>query len=331
MLFAEAEREWQSVPEWVRYLIGFGFDWPGKDPVTRRIALISMPCDSAAPGLVALGVLRRRLELEGANDLSEHFQRMASLAQLGDRDTILRPRNGRGRFVMDRGQDRDGALWVRQVPQSTGFRSSAASSASAGLQKWRITPENSTEWRFDGEAPVQVLHGDRIPHGHHYAELVNHGGTVLLANLTQSDSAICLAGRVVGESSTRSTMAGIRFQCEGNVVDLSQLLTIQDWSPGMVSRLSFFNSRTGQIDRATRHPQILVADGDTAFLKVVDKEEFQGADVIGVIHRTMDRDSLDDLGAKLVELEQWYVRDIAMPGSLPAPPRGISVLRLKRR
>lgn len=67
MQFSEADAPWQPVPSWADFLIRCGFAWAnGGDK--RRISVISMPCESAGAGLVALGAIRRRLALDDAND-----------------------------------------------------------------------------------------------------------------------------------------------------------------------------------------------------------------------------------------------------------------------
>jgi hypothetical protein len=87
MQFSEANGAWQVIPRWADFLIRLGFEWPEGESETRRIGLISMPCDSAAAGLIALGAMRRRLELDDANDLTAHFQRIRALALRG-RDVL---------------------------------------------------------------------------------------------------------------------------------------------------------------------------------------------------------------------------------------------------
>ena len=59
MLFSEDNDSWREVPDWASFLLRLGVKFP-LDPIeTRRICLVSMPCDSAAAGLVALGAMVR--------------------------------------------------------------------------------------------------------------------------------------------------------------------------------------------------------------------------------------------------------------------------------
>src|SRR5690242_18195480 len=72
-LFSEANQDWRPIPSWVRLLINLGYKWPYRAAGTRRIALISMPGDSAGAPLIALGALIRDLGNPEANDLGAHF------------------------------------------------------------------------------------------------------------------------------------------------------------------------------------------------------------------------------------------------------------------
>lgn len=318
--FSEATGSWQIIPKWVDSLLMFGYMWAESERASRKIGLISMPCDSAASGLVALGAMRRRLELDGANDLASHFQRIQALALHGNIQATLFYRKKRGRehgpYLLD-GQFSAGLVWVK-LESSPDLRRT-------------ISFANAIDWQFDEEAPVQVHCGDKVPYERHYAELVNGGAAVVASNLLRSDSGICLAGRVTGEGDTQRNLAEIRFRADGRVADLSQLLTIQGWSPGTISRVSFFNSRTGMLDRRTGQPRLVVADGGASFLKVVEGEEFKQSDILGVIHTAVERDKLEELGSKLASLDQWYVRDIKLRGAIPSLPRGIAVAILTRR
>jgi hypothetical protein len=54
--FSESGLDRKEIPAWAHYLIRLGNSWPYPDPGKRRIALVSMPFDSAAAALIALGV-----------------------------------------------------------------------------------------------------------------------------------------------------------------------------------------------------------------------------------------------------------------------------------
>jgi hypothetical protein len=93
----------------------------------------------------------------------------------------------------------------------------------------------------------------------------------------------------------------------------------------------FFNTRTGQFDRQSGLPNLVVVDGDAAFLKVINADEFRNSDVVGVIHRAVERDRLEAVGNMVAELAQWYVPEPERVETIPGVPRGISLSTLRRR
>ena len=329
------------MPSWAQYLIEFGYNWP-RDPMGgRRIAVISMPCDSAAAGLIVLGAMRRCLEDATANDIALHITRIEKdfiaysqncqeLCPSSECDTkkvgcglaqripnVLRNEDECGRFEFHR-KDSTG-VWVRKVqPLPKHYAVS-------------ITPGSASGWYFEGEAPVQVSTGEHLPFQPIYDELVPNAGPILDANLLRSYSGVCLAGRVAGESRTRSILADIRFGVAGEVAQLDTLSTVHAWNPGTASRVSFFNSRTGQVDRTTARPVLTIADGDSSFLRVMSKAALQQSDVVAVIDRTLDRERLEAVGLKLASLAQWYIPDVALLNLVVPTPKGISIAVLKRR
>ena len=72
MYFAEDNEDWVSIPEWVNFLIRFGYCWSRINHKGRRVALVSMPCSSPGAGLIALGALIGDLGEAQANDVATH-------------------------------------------------------------------------------------------------------------------------------------------------------------------------------------------------------------------------------------------------------------------
>jgi hypothetical protein len=324
MRFSEADAPWCTVPVWADFLLRYGFIW-GEARDKRRIGVVSMPCESAGAGLVALGAMRRRLALDDANDSLSHYQRIERLATRCEGETFLRHDVMKGRFRLE-GRDQRGLVWARKEPPST-----ADTFEKSGPPRVVILPSNASEWQFEREAPTRAIEGAGLPYGTFYEQLIEGAPVPLASNLTQSDSAVCLAGRVAGGSVSKSVFAEIRFEINGQVADLTQLVTVHQWSPGTVSRVTFFNSRTGQLDRNTGSTELVVADGDSAFLRTLDAAEFKQSDIVGVIHRAIERDRLESLGTKLADLKQWYASDGDMLDRLPQTPAGITLSVLKRR
>lgn len=323
MQFSEADAPWQPVPSWADFLIRCGFAWAnGGDK--RRISVISMPCESAGAGLVALGAIRRRLALDDANDSLSHFQRIEKLAGRQEGETFLRHHTIKGWFRLD-GKDQRGLVWVRREPAGAGD-----TTTHSGPPRVVILASNANDWRFEREAPTQAIQGAGLPHGRFYEQLIEGAAAPLETNLKQSDSGICLAGRVTGETASRDVYAALRFESHGNIADLAQLLTVHRWSPDTVSRVTFFNSRTSQLDRSAGSTNLVVADGDLALLKVLEAAEFRHSDVVGVIHRAVERDRLESVGTRLAELSQWYAPDRDMLDRVPPAPIRVTVSAQRR-
>jgi len=110
--FSEANSPWQVIPQWAEFLIKCGYIWGDTVPSRRRIGVISMPCESAAAGLVALGAMRRRLTVDGANDSISHYQRIGDWQRAMMPRRFLRHHKYKGRFRLEN-KDRSGLIWVR--------------------------------------------------------------------------------------------------------------------------------------------------------------------------------------------------------------------------
>jgi hypothetical protein len=316
MLFSESASSWQAVPAWAQFLINFGYCWDQRDR-RRRIAIVSMPCDSAAAGLIALGAIRRRLELSCANDLAAHYERFKALSTTSGEQPAVRHRHRPGRFRFD-SMDSEGNPWLRHDTKDD--------------YRMVVLPANATDWQFDGEAPVMAAEDAEIPYELFYRALIEGVNSIHAHNLRTTDSVLCLAGRSAGESVTRRALDEVNFQLSGEIASLSSLLSVQAWLSGRASRLTFYNVRTGNRDREVGTPMILMADGHTSFLDVVDQPDFHNSDIISVISRTVEREELERVGAKIASFEQWYVPEPYAPcadrGQLP---RGMELLLLVRQ
>jgi hypothetical protein len=314
MEFSEANGLWQEIPEWVDFLVRLGFYWPKRATKSRRIALISLPCDSAAAGLVALGAMCKALGDPNANDISQHFQRIRN-----EPDKILFHRDeGRKTFQIDC-EDSYG-LWIKEVHGTSNYRRT-------------INAANASRVRFQDEPWVEVITGNQLPYGSIYRELVDKGGHILETNLRQTYSGLCLAGRIMGENKTRGIMADVRFRSDDAAqAGLDQLLSVHDWSREKISRVSFFNSRTKKRDRETARPWLVIADGDQSFFSVLDHRTlFSQSDIIATIDRTIERGRLEVIAQKISDLTQWYVREENVPSEVSCKTRGLSVAIWKKR
>ncbi len=346
MLFSEINNAWKPIPSWMEFLIRLGTEWPNDNSGQRRIALVSMPCDSPAAGLITLGSLVRDLGSPNSNDIEGHYDHLLRYAQqyldsCRSCDFDCKPDVTHCGHIERATGRLHSTLYPRKtflISDKTNIRKRqlvwnyAAGRGQTGIQY--PSPKYAMNWYIDGQPPVQM----DISHGQltdtPYRQLVMNAA-ILPENLYLTWSGLCLAGRVKGEAATREMCGSIRFQSGATEYTLPELLTIYGWSHrngnDSISRLTFFNPRTDQLDRHGSPPLLVVADGDACFLKALAKSEFQRSDVIGVIHRTIERDSLELIGSRMANLRQWYDADSETLARMLPAPRGISVSILKKR
>jgi hypothetical protein len=188
--------------------------------------------------------------------------------------------------------------------------------------------EELKEFFIQGESPPEIHSSAAGLDGFRYNSLLGKA-TIVPENHRRSFGGLCMAGRAGGENLTKQVCETLRFRNVSGEFTLRAALTIRGWSAENVSRVSFFNPRTGHLDRNTVLPSLVVADGDTPFLKAASKPEFQQSDIIGIIDQTLERDRLEAVGLKLAHFAQWYAPDEDLLASL-MPPRGLSLAILKR-
>jgi len=309
--YKEGDGSWIDVPAWAQFLIELGYYWSGEH-ARRRIALISLPCQSTGAGLIALGLLRNRMERPGADDLSRHFNRISELASDGDRRLRLVHRSRPRQRYVPWHVDADG-VWVRQINVDNPVSRTIAASTAA-------------EWHFEAEPQMQLAAGAVISHRQIYDAMIPGQAVCLTENLSRSDSAICLATEVLGEAAAQEKYTSTFFGDERHSVSLAELLTVHAWSSTVTSRVLLWNARLNRMDRAGT-PHVVVADGHACFQRIINREEFQSADIVCVFHRLIDRTALEELGAKIGDLRQWY-EDVPMAAE--TLPNGISMLTLAR-
>jgi hypothetical protein len=150
------------------------------------------------------------------------------------------------------------------------------------------------------------------------------------ANLARTFSGICFAGRAAGQSSTRDWYDAVRFFHAGGRYALSDLLALRGWGAQGVSRMTYFNTRTGQFDRDSSFTKLVIADGHAALERVLSTREFDHSDVIAVVQRTTPDDASRGLAERLAALRQWYTADDTSPVPGRAAPRGVAVQVLRQ-
>lgn len=340
VLFSEASAEWRPLPQWADFLIQLGYRWREPDHELRRVGLISMPCDSAGAGLVALGALVSGLGDPSANDVEGHYDALLRharqyLDECRDCDMRCSPREKRcGHTTEAKGKVRRRGKEAWEISDRTSFserRLVFFRKHKRGDILWQPNPENLIDWQIEGEAPPSSHLSEQTLSAEPFRDIVPKAKLVP-ENLRLSFSGHCLAGRVLGERAAREAIGCIRFRCAAGDFSLCNLLTIRGWgSPTDVSRMTLFNGRTQVLDRRASPPALVIVDGDQSFLRVLARPEFQSSDIVGVCHRMIDRDRLEAIGNAMIQMRQWYVPDSRIIGVIPPPPRGIHASFLIRK
>jgi hypothetical protein len=250
--------------------------------------------------------------------MAAHWQRLLAMARGLRPKRVVRFDGQNRRYMIGDVDEARQLVWVREFESTSNLSRT-------------ITKSLSARWTFEGEPPVQVVTGEHLDYGRLYAALDTTQAPHLENNLRQSDSSVCLVGRTQGEAATRQAAMDMGFRHGDSTATLAELVTVEAWSPGRVSRMTYFNTRTGRCDRDVRPPKIVIADGDGALFAALQHEAFRESDIIGVVQKTIDHERLAAVSQKLSDLGQWYDEDSWAAIRSVAIPKGVSVRALRRR
>lgn len=325
-------QELELLPPWVQWLIELGQYW--QQTVRRRIALISMPCDSPAAGLVALGALIGDIADPRASDVEGHFAALIRYARqyldaCQSCTTRCRPAERRCGYASEAtGKLRhiSGRLLGPVLHYQEGANPVIRLNVGTGTAQ--LFPAAGQSYYVHHAPPIVAPAGQALDSAPYMA--LARGMHLDPTNLARTFSGTCFAGRAAGESSTRDWYDAVRFSHGGVGYALSDLLTLRGWGARGVSRMRFFNTRTGQFDRDSSFTRLVIADGHAALERVLSTREFDHSDVIAVVQRTSPDDLSRALGERLSAFRQWYTADDTslVPGR--AAPRGVAVQVLRQ-
>jgi hypothetical protein len=331
---SEGTGDYQPIPGWIDFAIQFGYRWISND--LRKIAVISMPCDTAAAALIALGALIRDLGRAAATNVGNHSEAIERYArqyiEFCSKCTVRCKPEIRlcGYAAEATGFLRYKGAKYRILGSTTCFGEDGLVLSRDG-GTWIVFNKRFPEFQIDGEPPSRLSETEPALSAQPYLEILGEA-RVLPSNLRESYSGLCLAGRSAGKTSTREAYAAIHFGNAETNNDLPRLLTIREWSrPATVSRAVFFNPRTENLESRQSSVSLVIADGDVSFLRILNRREFQRADIIGVFHRTIERNNLELIGNRIAHLRQWYEDDLEVSHEAPKAPRGIGVIILKQK
>lgn len=342
MQYFEVDTRYDTAPAWATAALGLGYRWRLSDSNARRIGLLSMPCESEAAGLIALGALRSDLERTTANHVDTHFdhllracrervaanmRREASPAELswdlrnsvddtrwrfaafdGERDAIVIEKATHRPFVKSKG---------KRIPNPNGVCSSY------------IMRDNAISWQLR-DCPLPQLPPDGKPlELSAYSDLPGCVGPVLEANLRRSYNGLVLVGQGAARDSTyMQKFYAAGFASADLRLPLGDLLTLHHSERKYIRRLRFLNERAHQ-DEATHEAWLVVADGISALLCA--EKLFPASDIIGVCNRDASVEAILLLKDWLNDIIRYYI-DIDsshyLPGEMPA---GMLLRVLQRR
>jgi hypothetical protein len=233
VFFSESDSGWKPLPDWVDFLIQIGRCWPSPVSGTRRLAIVSLPCDSPGAGLVALGALIRNLGLATATDAHGHYDQLLRHAHqhinyCAPCNLRCFPEQKRCGFVAEAAGVFRHVKTRKQyhVSAQTDFnkRRLAVSPREGG--SWTIySPKVGLDFRIDGDPVLRLATTEGELLGGTYSEIVP-GAPILPANLRESHSGLCFAGRIVGEAASRAICESAKFRLGQSEHALSELLTI---------------------------------------------------------------------------------------------------------
>ena len=331
------------MPLWSRYLIELGYRI--RKPVNDRqtITLVSMPCDSAGAGFVALGAIRKRMEIEGASDEAGHWQRIWDAAQ---RKMQLRLRKGRQNYV-----ELDGLAEFRGQPVADKVRIKYPNQA---LKTEFLSREEASRYTIEGEQPVkrqdkppenarEALATGDTAHDHEplYNALPPAGHGIKTENLATRDSSICLVGRTTGRPDAERILEKINFRLkERNErhATLLDLLTIRAGKENQNSRrLNYFNLRNhDQPFETAVMPSLFVVDGIQAACKMLTPQMrtdplCKHADFALVVSAIHEKDKLEEFSSALDALTDETVGyRVEQSGQDQTNPVGTLIMSLTR-
>lgn len=313
MKVSENNEEWIDCPNWLSWLIQFGYNcvWMSG---TRKILLLSMPCESCAAALVALGAMIRELTSQDSEHILSYWDSIVRQTNQyyqhcnNCHDLCNPEKKGCGFVAHATNKIRDSRRnrQISTIQPNTNSEKIEILSRNIKTTIMRKTPYPISYFQIDGGAPYCALNDSGKINLEPYqvicpTAILNH------ANLSISSSAVCLSGTVMGKEDSMRKYGSLRFQISEKVYTLFELLTIKEWSDQCsISRMTFYNSRTQTIDRHAGMSKIVIADGIDSLLSVLANREFQNINVVGLIDRTANRDKLETIGEKISSLRQWY-------------------------
>lgn len=330
MRYFEGNVLYEDFPRWAAGALNLGYRWHQGDNKTRRIGLLSMPCESEAAGLIALGALRGDLELSTANHVDTHFD----LLQRTCRELVTRRMQGGELFdesSWDVSNTIDDTRWrfagydeslSTIVLESSTYRSVIKRNGRRipnpnGPCNRFISQASSLNWQLRGLPLPQAPLGGMALELSAYSDLPSCEGKVLEDNLRSSYDGLVLIGHgAARDTAYMHKLYAVGFASDERWLPLGELLTLHHSDKKYIRRLRFLNERTQ--NESGFEARLVVADGISALLTAV--RIFPSSDIIGVVNRDASIDALEQFRGWLNEIMRYYTdmdNDNCQPSTLP--------------
>ncbi|AYM92573.1 hypothetical protein D9980_19490 [Serratia sp. 3ACOL1] len=345
MQYFEVDMLYDEAPAWAATALTLGYQWSlSSGSNTRRIGLLSMPCESCAAGLIALGALRNDLERTTANHVDTYFDLLlqACRKRVSARMPYKGPNEGsdwdlryviddtRWRFVAHNNDgDVDAIVLEDARHRSVIKRKGKSISNQNGACHRYLMRNRATDWQLRDYPLPQLAQGGNILKISDYSELPGCAGRIVEENLSRSYEGLVLVGSgAERDSRYMQKLYGSGFSIADRRLPLGDLLTLHHKERKYIQRLSFLNERTQQY-KSMYPAKLIVADGIFALLCA--EKLFSDSDIIGVCSRDASTETI-------LQLKDWmsnkirYYTDIDtnhfLPGDMPA---GMLLRVLQRR
>jgi hypothetical protein len=310
MILSSEKTCWHDyeVPKWILQIINLGYTWEkDRNPWKRRICLISMPCQSVAAPLLALGALRRDLERINANNYDGHFDALCRARDIYVENInisggyVIDSKNKKWKFSSDMGNSN--GIVVTDTRHKEFVKRNGKLIENLNMPcKSLITKDNAKYWRLDGYSVVEADKADQKLSKNDYLVIPECDGSIDDMNLGRSYSGLLLVGDGEGhDTNYMQEIYKVTFYRNGQQVSLGKLLTLHPHKNG-VARMAFCNHQ--KVDLQSNDHYLVVADGASAFLKSLS--HFKMSDVIGVYSRDEPVENLAVISGKLGEISRYY-------------------------
>jgi len=335
-----------DLPQWTADLIRLGETWNQANAKhARRMAFVSMPCDSPAAGFVALGAVIGDLRDKDATDRSLHRQSLLNSARQylescsvceleacnpeRKRCGYVKKSDGKVRSVADPKK-------IFHFSSRTDFDDELIAVETKG--RGRNGPIVRTlvdihNWYLAEGYPSEVQEENNPLELTLLRELsARNLQPILEENTRSSYSGLCIALRSMGAATTQKMFSAVRFQSAGAVRTLLDLLPVGRWKRGATaSRLTVFNPRYQDETDSWRPPRLVIADGTDSCLRVLQNPLFQFCDVIALVNRMDNHERLQELYEEIDFCARAAETVEELPGIGNSAPFGIHGLSLAWR